>query len=59
LGVLGVYVFVLAHLAAGIRDNATPLGFAGARVDDHQRIAEAAAMGAIAVIRRHLRISSA
>jgi len=44
---LGVYVFMVPHLAAGIGDrqrNAARV--AGAGVDDHQRVAEAAAMGA-------------
>ena len=43
----GVYVFVVPHLAAGMGDrqrNAARV--AGAGVDDHQRVAEAVAMGA-------------
>ena len=44
---LGVDVFVLAHLAAGVGDRQRDTArVAGAGVDDHQRIAEAAAMGA-------------
>jgi hypothetical protein len=45
---LGVYFFMLVHLAAGVGDRqcyATRV--AGAGIDDHQCIAEAAAMGAV------------
>jgi hypothetical protein len=44
---LGVDVFVLVHFAAGIGDRQCDAArIAGARVDDHQRVAEAATMGA-------------
>jgi hypothetical protein len=43
---LGVNVFVLTHLAAGIGDRKRDTAWvAGAGVDDNQCIAEAAAMG--------------
>jgi len=44
---LGIDVFVLAHLAAGIGDRQRDTArIAGAWIDNHQRIAEAAATGA-------------
>jgi hypothetical protein len=44
---LGVDVFMLAYLAAGIYDRQRDTAWvAGAGVDDHQRVAEAASMGA-------------
>jgi hypothetical protein len=44
---LGVGVFVLAHLATSIGNRQSHAArVAGAGIDDHQRIAEAAAIGA-------------
>ena len=45
--IFGVYVFVLAQLAAGIGYRQCDTArIAGAWVDDHQRVSIAAAMGA-------------
>jgi hypothetical protein len=43
---LGIDVFVLAHLSAGDRQRDTAR-IAGAGIDNHQRIAEAAAGGVL------------